>query len=86
MNDNASNMKKVFSLFDATNEVSSDDSDEDEASIVDEILEPVSMKHDFDSACYVFRISCFAHSLQLTVKDGFKDADQIIRVLGKILN
>ena len=68
-------MQAIFSLFDATNEVSIDDSDEDEASNVDEILEPVSISHDFDSACHLSRISCFAHTLQFTVKDGFKDAD-----------
>lgn len=82
--DNASNMKRAFTLFNQDHDMEENQDFYDD----DDSLEPVELHeggNDADSILYISRISCFAHTLQLTIKDGFKHADQINRILGKIL-
>jgi len=73
--DNASNMLKAFRLPGFNTEPDSDEEDESEAVDLNHNL-PLLTEHD----------PCFAHSLQLVVKDGFKDAASLNKVLSKAAN
>ncbi|KAK2157685.1 hypothetical protein LSH36_186g00054 [Paralvinella palmiformis] len=73
--DNGSNMLKAFRLPGFSTEPESDDEDE---------LEAVDLNHDLQ--LLTEHDPCFAHSLQLVVKDGFKDTASSNKVLSKAAN
>ncbi|KAK2151242.1 hypothetical protein LSH36_371g03022, partial [Paralvinella palmiformis] len=73
--DNASNLLKAFRLPGFSTEPDSDDEDESKAVDLNDDLQLLT-EHD----------SCFAHSLQLIVKDGFKDTASLNKVLSKAAN
>ena len=75
--DNASNMVKAFSLpeFETTAEDSDEEDDIDSSMIIpQEEYEQLPANHS----------PCFCHTIQLVVSDGFKEAGQLNRVLGKV--
>ncbi len=75
--DNASNMIRAFSLPGLEDNTNEDDSEDDEmdlqASATGDTLDHLPTEHD----------TCFAHSLQLVIHDGFKSAGQVNKVLAK---
>ena len=77
--DNGSNMLKPFHLLEVENEptTSSDSTDSDD----EEELQPVEICSSELDDIKPNHYSCFAHSLQLVVKDGMENAEQIKRVL-----
>lgn len=81
--DNASNMTKAFSLpgFPVVSDELDDDDDidiDDSASLEPDDI-PVEIYDDFHHE----HIPCYAHTLQLVINDGFKQAGNISKVLGK---
>ena len=83
--DNGSNVKKAFSekLSLPGFEIEVDESD-DELDENDSEMDTDSHKIDCDESFSIpQRISCFAHTLQLCIKDGFKSCTQISKVLMK---
>ena len=78
--DNAANMVKAFSLpgMEILDEADSDDDDPEG----NDITQPIVTDH-FDQLPYE-QIGCFAHTLQLTVKDGLKDAGHLKTVIAKV--
>ena len=75
--DNASNMKKAFRLLET--QVDEDDNEDEEG---DDTLQPVELTEELD--LLPTHHPCFSHMIQLVVKDGLDNADQVKRVLGKI--
>ena len=79
--DNAANMVAAFSLPGygaATHDDDEDDDDDDDlVEAKDSISEDIVLSTEHDP--------CFAHTIQLVVKDGLKDAGQLNKVLGKSL-
>ena len=75
--DNASNMKKAFRLLET--QVDEDDNEDEEG---DDTLQPVELTEELD--LLPTHHPCFSHTIQLVVKDGLDNADQVKRVLGKI--
>ena len=75
---NGSNMLKAFHLLEVENEAttSSDSTDSDD----EEELQPVKICSSELDDIKPNHYSCFAHSLQLVVKDGMENAEQIKRV------
>lgn len=73
--DNASNMKAAFNLqlFDQDVENSSDEDELWKDSCDDSSVDLITTE----------RLSCFAHSLQLVVKDGMKELKPINAAMGK---
>ena len=80
--DNASNMLKAFWLFESPNQ---DPSGQDDSHGEDDIDENVPETVDSDELDLlpVEHHGCFAYSLQLVIKDGFKEAGQIIHIVSK---
>ena len=78
--DRASNMIKAFSLpgFSAQRDDSDDDSE-----VEDEFETPSVLADDIYGDITNEHIPCFAHTMQLTIKDGFKQASSINKVLSK---
>ncbi len=79
VSDSASNMMKAFSLpsFEVETENASDDDYDDEPDNPDpdgDAYTDLSSQH----------VPCFAHVLQLVIKDGFKQAPGIIKVLNRV--
>ncbi len=84
--DHASNMLKAFSLpgFKSFNQddINSDDEDTEDSNENED-------EDDEDGSSYLLNVlpvqhhGCFAHALQLVIKDGFKDARQIERIISK---
>ena len=76
--DSAANMMKAFSLYRLPSDEFEDcDSNEEE----------VDVNVDNDAAYYSDfheHIPCFAHTLQLAIKDGLQQAPNVKRVLGKV--
>ncbi len=71
--DHASNMLKAFNLPGFEDDAEEDlDEDENDVNKNDD-LDILPVKHH----------GCFAHALQLVIKDGLKNAGQIIRVISK---
>ena len=102
--DNASNMKKAFNYRETISLYDEDVHECDDIQGIDLMEEPPSEEEDndnnandnqsidFDSPIedelYINRISCFAHTLQLTVSDGLKQAKQmnsLFKKVGKIV-
>ena len=77
--DNASNMVRAFSFpgLENINEPELPDPDE----VDGEMLQPTG--DDLDDFTYE-RLSCFIHTLQLTVKDGLKDVGKLRSVIAKV--
>ena len=79
--DNAANMLKAFSLpgFETTvtNETLSDDDDDEDDDVTTVVSDDSLFEYVND------HISCFAHTLQLVIKDGFQQAGTINKVLAK---
>ena len=99
--DNASNMKKAFNYKETVSLYKDDDDDDDDVDNEElDSEEDVSGNDDSDneSNCLiedgiktfsVNRINCFAHTLQLTVSDGLKQAkkmNSLIKKVGKVVN
>ena len=85
VSDSASNMLKAFSLP----SFEEDEEDDDEDDEVDIDLREGDTSHTTeDNNLYSYissqHVSCFAHVLQLVIKDGFKDAPAITKVLSKV--
>ena len=83
--DSAANMIKAFSLpcFEELSE-DSFDSEDDEMGDDCDALHPSSSEllyEEIDETCQ--HVRCFAHTLQLVIKDGFKQVGNISKVLGK---
>ena len=82
--DNASNMKKAFKVslpgFTLQSDEEGSDNDEDE-----EMSEGELPEEDIQLETLPQRISCFAHSLQLCVKDGLASSQQLTKLLQKLL-
>lgn len=74
--DNPSNMLRAFELLTVVEEsvVNVEDDSEDEE------LTP----EEFESELPVTDQPCFAHTVQLVIKDGLKEAAQVNKVLGKV--
>ena len=84
--DNAANVVKAFNLpgFGSTEEcdASSSSESDDEDHENDDPIGPIDLH---DSMFYVpTHITCFAHTLQLVVNDGLKEARSIERILAKV--
>ena len=77
--DNASNMVKAFTLP-GMEDLTIDDDDEDED---EEQLEEQPLPDDLEDL-QGQRSPCFAHTLQLVVKDGLKEAKQLNKIIKKV--
>lgn len=94
ISDNASNMKKAFTVcFPSTTRAErheSDDEGEDDDELEnDDLWEDTgeTLQEDVDtihSSCRQQRLQCFAHSLQLVVRDGLKETKIINCALAKV--
>ncbi len=83
--DNGSNMLKAFKLLELENEVTNSDSTEsdDEEELQSVEISSLSESSEWD-IIKPNHYSCFAHTLQLVIKDGMEKAEQIKRVLAKV--
>ena len=79
--DNASNMTRAFHLLTSIDE---SDTEHDTDFDKEDEIRPVELGEQLDAINVPMHQPCFAHTVQLVVKDGLKQADQINRVLGKI--
>ena len=84
ISDSASHMMKAFSLpefekYDESNNNLEDESDDDSG---DEDRENVETLENICSE-HNQHVPCFAHVLQLVIKDGFKQAARINKILSK---
>lgn len=90
ISDSASNMIKAFEVtlpqFTVDSEVGDkhqpNDEDSDEGS-----LDAIGLEEDTTDhllSCIPERLACFAHTLQLVIKDGIKDCRQIENAIGKV--
>ena len=81
----AANVVKAFSLPGFT-EVSNEECSDSEDDCVDNSLEDVEDRdkiyYDLYEICQ--HVPCFAHTLQLVIKDGFKQAGNINNVISKV--
>lgn len=95
LSDNASNMKRAFTVCFPENDADSDDGSEggddgdnddlDDGSLWEELDEDV--QQDIDSVltrnCRKQRLQCFIHTLQLVVSDGLKETKTLRLAMGK---
>jgi hypothetical protein len=94
--DNAANMRKAFTVcfpkFDET--TAADPSDNGETETVDDVDDPetweqlpdnemTSVNNIIDATCRKERLSCFCHSLHLTVSDGLSDTKCVSTAIAK---
>ena len=87
--DSASNMLKAFSLpgFDKVTEKtdSEEEEDSDDDSLDDGLVDDWNVKQFYDELSTICEhVPCFAHTIQLVIKDGFKEAGNITKVLSKV--
>ena len=81
--DSTANMMKAFSLY----RLPSDDGEKEFEDCDSDNEEEVDVNVDNDAAYYGDlheHIPCFAHTLQLVIKDGLQQAPNVKRVLGKV--
>lgn len=76
ISDNASNMAKAFKVQIAVEDIESSDSEE-EIDIAPDVQIDANVFEDYE------HIRCFAHSLQLVIKDGLKESRQMSTTLSK---
>lgn len=88
--DNAANMTKAFSLPEFNIQPTAEDleiceaqSDTAEASTSEEPESDIEDEDQESDKCFINREGCFAHTLQLVVKDGFQAAGALKKVLAK---
>lgn len=86
--DNASNMKKAFTVCFPSAKTNNEDDDEDELGNSC-MWEEVSEEYQDDvesiqSSCRQQRLQCFAHSLQLVVRDGLKETKTLNSAMAKV--
>ena len=81
--DNTSNMVAGFSLpgYEAPQPDDNDVDVDTYSELLD--LDPLDADLDYHETLPAKHISCFAHTLQLVIKDGFKSTPQFNRVLNK---
>lgn len=84
--DNASNMRKAFTVCFPSATSSEDDDDDLENS---ELWEDLSEEYQDEmetihSSCRQQRLQCFAHSLQLVVRDGLKETKVLNSAMAKV--
>jgi len=85
--DSASNIKKAFLTLPGYEDNTSDDKDEDSEEYDDLPSVSPSAESSVDPSEFLFEHhSCFAHVLQLVVKDGLAKAGQIATVIKKCSN
>ncbi len=85
--DNAANMKCAFKVKLPQDKQHSDDSDAEDGDLDDESLwEDVTWEDETVLTRKRQRLSCFAHSLQLVVHDGMKEAKAFSSALAKCQN
>lgn len=86
--DNAANMRKAFTVcFPSATTTESDDGDEDleNSNLWEDISE--NFQDDVEtiqSSCRQQRLQCFAHSLQLVVRDGLKETKTLNSAMAKV--
>ena len=82
--DSASNMKKAFQVSLPEFALDSEEEDEDDgAAEIEESLESSEISEDiFDTVPE--RISCFAHTLQLSIKDSINASQQATKAIAKV--
>ena len=78
--DNAANMLKAITLLD----LPPDDDEKDDEDIEEDEFQPVQVPEISYKTLKTEHHTCFAHTVQLIVVDGLKQAEHINRVLGKI--
>ena len=86
--DNAANMRAAFNTQFPTVETEADDDHDELGEVDDDIFQGLSEVDELDMQAAVEnttrrRISCFAHSLQLVVADGLKEARNLSIPLSK---
>ena len=85
--DNASNMKKAFQPISLPGFVLADDESEDEDDDNESLGISIEECEEQDQDLQLDnleRISCFAHTLQLCVKDGINASRQITKAIAKV--
>lgn len=85
--DNASNMKKAFTVCFPSATSSEDDYDDDLEN--NDLWEDLSEEYQDEmetihSSCRQQRLQCFAHSLQLVVRDGLKETKVLNSAMAKV--
>lgn len=83
ISDNASNMAKAFKVTFPLPEDVESESDEDELDIEngeDDLSSDLELETHVSELTH---LRCFAHSIQLTVKDGLREAGVLTLILGK---
>lgn len=83
--DNVANMKKAFTVcFPNINEADCDE-DLDNPSLWEELQEEhISDIETIHSSCQQQRLQCFAHSLQLVIRDGLMESNIINSALARV--
>ncbi len=83
--DNAANMKRAFTVcFPNINEADGDE-DLDNPSLWEELQEEhIADIETIHSSCQQQRLQCFAHSLQLVIRDGLKESNIINSAMAKV--
>ncbi|KAK0151144.1 putative AC transposase [Merluccius polli] len=84
ISDNASNMKKAFTVCFPSATVMEDD-DLENGDLWEDVIE--DYKDDVESiqsSCRQKRLQCFAHSLQLVVRDGLKEVKVLNSAMAKV--
>ncbi|XP_028430785.1 uncharacterized protein lrrc38b isoform X2 [Perca flavescens] len=84
ISDNASNMKKAFMVC-FLSATSSEDDDLENGDLWEDANE--DNQNDVESihsSCWQKRLQCFAHSLQLVVRDGLKDIQVLNSAMAKV--
>lgn len=85
--DNAANMRKAFTVCfpSATNESEDAEDDLENSNLWEDISENIQDDvESIQSSCRQLRLQCFAHSLQLVVRDGLKETRTLNSAMAKV--